>query len=197
MKRIAIYGAGGFGKEVRGMLDALPDKFYFAGYIDDFKDIDEKIADQNYDDVLMAIANPSVRQKLVEQWTLKRVDFFSCLSPDVQPHHSVKIGRGSIICPGVKMTVDIKIGEFVIINLNSTIGHDSTIGDFSSLMPSVNISGNVTIGRGTFVGSGATILQGITIGDNVIIGAGSLVNKNVADNSVVMGVPARKKNDRL
>ena len=79
----------------------------------------------------------------------------------------------------------------MFINLNATIGHDVQIGAFSSLMPSVNISGKVQIGREVYIGSGATLLQGIRIGDGAVIGAGAVVTKDVAAGEIVVGVPAR------
>lgn len=192
MTRVAVYGAGGFGREVRGMLDLQHDNFSFAGFIDDFKICEPQLKDDGFDDVILAIAKPAIRKKIFEAWSKREVPFASFVSPDVAMHHSVKIGNGSVICAGVKLTVDIEIGSFVIVNLNSTIGHDVSIGSFSSIMPSVNISGNVTVGEGVFIGTGATVLQGVTIGENSIIGAGSLVRENVPANSTMIGVPARK-----
>jgi sugar O-acyltransferase (sialic acid O-acetyltransferase NeuD family) len=191
VKRIAIYGAGGLGREIRGMIEMEPDKFSFAGFIDDYIEPPVKVKGDHFDDILIAIADSNIRLKLVDNWLNKWVPFNKLINSDIKLHSTVSIGKGSIICPGTKMTVDIRIGKFVIVNLNSTIGHDSVIGDFVSIMPSVNISGNVKIGMRSFIGSGATVLQGITIGDNAIIGAGSLVNKDVPPNCVVMGVPAR------
>lgn len=193
MKRIAIYGAGGFGKEVRGMLDGQRELYSFAGYFDDYKQLPEKISDDQFDDVLLAIADPRIRNKIITTWSKKSVSFSSLISPAVQAHPSVAIARGSIICSGVKFTVDIRLGEFCIVNLNATIGHDVVMGDFCSLMPSVNISGNVTLGNRVFVGTGATILQGITIGNDAIIGAGALVTHDVASGETVIGVPAKSK----
>lgn len=91
----------------------------------------------------------------------------------------------------MKITVNVNLGDFVIVNLNSTIGHDVRISNFCSLMPSVNISGNVHLGERVFIGTGATILQGVSIGDDVVIGAGALVLENVPSHSKVVGVPAR------
>lgn len=190
-KKLAIYGAGGFGKEVRGMLDFQPEQYTFAGYFDDYKEGVEKVQNENYDDVLFCMADPSIRSVKVNSWKNKIVPFTSFASPDVVLHKSVVIERGSIICAGAKLTVDISIGQFVIINLNSTIGHDVSIGDFTSLMPSVNLSGNVTIGKRVFIGSGATILQGLTIGDDVVIGAGAVVTKSIEAGQRVKGVPAQ------
>lgn len=192
MKRIAIYGAGGFGKEVRGMVDQQPLIYTFAGYFDDFKERYEKVSHDLYDDVLMSIADPAIREKIVQGWSGKSVPFSYLVSPDVTLHSSVTVGRGCIICPGVKCTVDISIGQFSIVNLNATIGHDVVLGDFCSIMPSVNLSGNVTLGQRVFIGTGATILQGITIGDDAIVGAGAVVTHHVGRGKTVMGVPARE-----
>jgi sugar O-acyltransferase (sialic acid O-acetyltransferase NeuD family) len=189
-KRIAIYGAGGFGKEVSGMLDLFAPGT-LAGFIDDFKTDMPLVNDHNYSDVLLTIADPAIRYKLIKDWNKKSVPFDSYISPDILLHRSVIIERGCIICPGAKLTVDINIGQFVIINLNSTIGHDVVIGDFTSIMPSVNISGNVKIGKRVFIGSGATILQGLTIGDDVVIGAGAVVTEDVTTGKRVKGVPAK------
>lgn len=191
MKRIAIYGAGGFGKEARGMLELDSRGLSFAGYIDDFKHFPESLADQDYDDVWMAIAKPQTRNALVTQWKRKVVPFEPFISQDVSLHPSVKMAEGILICAGARLTVDITIERFSIINLNATIGHDVVIGEFCSLMPSVNISGNVTLGKRVFVGSGATILQGLTIGDDVVIGAGAVVTRDVAAGQTMVGVPAR------
>lgn len=191
MKRIAIYGAGGFGKEVRGMIDFQRELYSFAGYFDDYKDVPEKVQDDQYDDVILSIADPQVRSKLVQGWSKKSVPFSSLISPDVHLHPGVAIGKGSILCPGVKFTVDIQLGEFVIVNLNATIGHDVVLGDFCSVMPSVNISGNVKVGNRVFIGTGATLLQGITIGEDVIIGAGAVVLHDIPPGQTVVGVPAR------
>jgi sugar O-acyltransferase (sialic acid O-acetyltransferase NeuD family) len=195
MKRIAIYGAGGFGREVRSMLDFQRDLYTFAGYLDDFKFVTDKA--NQFDDVLLSIADTSIRTVLVKKAiSLKSVPFESLISPDVRIHSSVTIDRGCIICPGVKFTTDIRLGQFVIVNLNTTIGHDVVIGDFCSLMPSVNISGNVTLGKRVFVGTGATILQGVTVSDDVVIGAGAVVLSDVPANKTVVGVPARVINHK-
>jgi acetyltransferase-like isoleucine patch superfamily enzyme len=79
----------------------------------------------------------------------------------------------------------------VHVNLNSTIGHDTTLMDYATVNPLVAISGNVTVGTGSMLGTHSAILQNLMVGSEATIGAGALVVKNVADGTVVKGVPAR------
>ena len=196
MIRFAIYGAGGFGREVKGMIDAVSSKkeIAFTGFIDDNKPELPNLASGSYDDILFAMADPKIRQKVVAKMEAKKLTNTNLIDPNVSIHPSVKLGKGSIICPGVKFTVDIQVGDFVIINLNATIGHDVVIGDFCSIMPSANISGNVRLGKGVLIGAGASVLQGLSIGANSIVGAGAIVTRSVPAGVTVMGVPARIKN---
>jgi sugar O-acyltransferase (sialic acid O-acetyltransferase NeuD family) len=189
ISRIAVYGAGGLGKEFRGMIDEMD--LSFAGYVDDLTRPNPRADLNDSDDVIIAIANSDHRERVVNKLKSHSFPFRSLVHPSVLIQPSVDLGRGCVICPGVRITVDIKIGEFAIINLNATIGHDVKIGDFVSIMPSVNISGNVTIGDKAFIGSGATILQGLTIGEGATVGAGAVVTKDVAPGITVIGVPAR------
>lgn len=87
----------------------------------------------------------------------------------------------------------IEIGSDVQITHGVTIlthGYDWSVlkGVYGEVLGS---SGKVTIGDNVFIGANATILKGVTVGNNVIIGAGSLVNKDIPDNCVAAGNPAR------
>lgn len=194
ISRIAIYGAGGLGREIRGMVeDRLtgPQPLEFSGYIDDGVKA-QPVADLNaIDDIVIAVALPRHREAIARRLVHSKYPFTPLIHPSVQPQSSVSIKHGCILCAGVRLTVDISIGSFVIINLNATIGHDVQLGDFVSIMPGVNISGKVTVEDGAFIGSGATILQGRSIGKGAIVGAGAVVTRDVAPGVTVVGVPAR------
>jgi sugar O-acyltransferase (sialic acid O-acetyltransferase NeuD family) len=191
ISKIAVYGAGGLGREIRGMIEHHPALYQFAGYIDDFLSPNPKADLDTVDDIVVAVARSEERKSIVQKLTSSRFPFASLIHPSVQPGKSVTMGRGCILCAGVHLTVDIKIGDFVIINLNATVGHDVHLANFVSIMPGVNISGNVKVGDGAFIGSGATILQGLTIGAGATVGAGAVVTKNIAPGITVVGVPAR------
>ena len=67
-----------------------------------------------------------------------------------------------------------------------------TLGDFVQISPGVSILGRSKIGDFTLIGAGAIILPDIEVGKNCVIGAGSVVTKNVPDNTLVFGNPAKK-----
>ena len=77
------------------------------------------------------------------------------------------------------------------LNLACTVGHDTVIGDYSSFMPTCNISGEVNIGEGVYCGTGAKIINQKNVGKLSTIGAGAVVIKDVPDYAVVAGVPAK------
>ncbi|HEY0740176.1 MAG TPA: acetyltransferase [Chryseosolibacter sp.] len=191
-RKIAIYGAGGFGREVSVMLERCNPVSTFVGFLDDDAEKLSRVrVAEDFDDVAIAIANTNSRKKIFHQWSLPAVPFHPIVAADVFLHPSIAVGIGAIVCSGTKLTLDITIGRFVIINLNATVGHDVRLGDFCSIMPGVNISGNVTIESDVFIGSGATILQGIHIGQGSIVGAGAVVTRDLPPYSVAVGVPAR------
>ena len=142
--------------------------------------------------VVVAIGNSVVRKLIVNR--LKQnpnLEFPSIFASGVKISEWAKYGEGCIFCLNSIVTVNIKIGDFFVSNWNCTVGHDCVIDDFVTLYPNVNVSGNVHIGEITELGTGTQIIQGRSVGKNCIIGAGAVVNKDIQDNSVAVGVPAK------
>ncbi len=207
MKNIIIYGAGGFGRETSLLLHQInlrSVQWNVLGYCDDGKTTGEKVdqfsvlggmdyLNETKEElhVAIAIADTETREKIKSQLTNPRLQFPSLIHPSVFVNTDCSVGEGSIICAGVFMTVNVHIEPFAIVNLKCTLGHDCVLESFSSLMPSVNVSGNVKIGKGVYVGAGAILLQGSSIGDNSVVGAGAVVNKSFDNGKRIMGVPAR------
>lgn len=208
MKEIAIYGAGGFGRETALLVSEINrarDQWNLLGFFDDGVKAGTMIDNlpilgglnelNNWNesiDVVIAIADPNTRMNLVGSIASKKVDFPSIVHPNAllgSPFN--RLGKGSIITAGVILTTGITIGDFVIVNLAGTIGHDVVLGSFTSLMPQCSISGNVKLGARCFVGSGVRILQGISLGDDSIVGAGAVVTKSFSEKSRLIGIPAK------
>lgn len=208
MKKIAIYGAGGFGREVACLINKINEQspeWELIGFFDDgivkgskneygviLGGIDEV---NNYPAelaIVLAIASPKIVEKIVANITSPKVSFPNIISPDVTflDKDNVSIGKGNIISFHCVISCNVRIGDFNIFNWAITIGHDVIIQNFNAFMPDVKISGEVTIGNKNFFGVNSTILQQINIGNETVIGASSLVLRKTKDGMTYLGNPA-------
>lgn len=208
MKDLYIIGAGGFGREVTWLVErinSVAPTWNLKGFIDDKDSLwgtmeggysvlggAEYLIQQGDVYAICAVGASSVRKKVVEKYTGSQVKFATLIDPSVLISNRVQVGEGTIICAGTIVTVDIQIGNHVIINLDCTIGHDDRIRDFVTLYPSVNVSGNVVLGECTELGTGMQIIQGKTVVANTIIGAGSVVVRDITESGTYVGCPAKK-----
>lgn len=215
LKEIAIFGAGGFGLEVAMLIEqinAVSHKWELIGFFDDGeprgKIINaypvlggvESLNQWNYDLLLvLALGIPKTKKYVLGKIHNEKISYPVVIHPSVITGNKkyLTIGEGSIICAGTIITTNVSIGRHVILNLACTVGHETEIGDFSSFMPTCNISGEVRIGERNFWGTGAKVINKKVIGHNVIVGAGSVIVEDIPDNVKVAGVPARviKKNN--
>lgn len=209
MKDIAIFGVGGFGREVLALIHHINNEeltYKVVGFFDDGHERGEivngypvlgKTAELNSWEkelaVAISIGNPVVKKKIVEKITNPLVSFPTLIHPDVDiglPEYVI-IGKGCIICAGNMITTNVVIGDFVILNLGCTVGHDTIIKDYSAFMPSCNISGEVMIGEGVYCGTGVKIINQTSIGDYTTIGAGAVITKPIPSYCTAVGVPAK------
>ena len=107
----------------------------------------------------------------------------------VSPTADIGLGVQVFWLAGVSPLV--RLGRHVLVSYGATVGHDTTIDEFSSVLPGARISGEVAVGAAVLIGSGAVVLQGITIGDEATVGAGAVVTRNVPAGATVTGIPAR------
>lgn len=112
-----------------------------------------------------------------------------CSKAVISPY--ARIGKGCIINPNVVTMPNSVIGDHVIIHSQTVIEHDNEIGDFCNIGPGVSFGGHVKISQKTYVYTGATVIPRIKIGKNAVVAAGAVVIKDVKDNEVVAGVPAK------
>ena len=203
-----IIGAKGFAKEVLEIFDQNAFKDDLSFFDDISNDLPELLFERfkilrKFEDIqdyfknvssefALGIGNPIDRNNMFNKLIKIGGVPYSTISPFAKiGHFGNYIGRGVNIMTGTIITNDIVIQDGVLINLNCTIGHDSHISSFAELSPGVHISGKCHIGSHSVIGTGAVLLPKIKIGKNVTIGAGSVVNKNIEDNSVAVGVPAK------
>ncbi len=202
MKDIVIVGASGFAREIKWMIDrinSITPCWNFLGYIDNYTENEMVIGNDDFLCrypkelcVAIAIADPKLRYKLAAMYRQnKLLDFPSLIDPDVIMSESISMGKGNLICAGSILTVDVEIGDFCIINLDCTIGHEAILENFVTMNPSVNISGNTHLFEGVNMGTGSQIIQGRNIGMHTVIGAGAVVAKDIPSQCTAVGVPAK------
>jgi len=212
MKDLFIFGAGGFAREVAWLVETINQKkikWNILGFLDENKNNHGKSLNgydvvggidflKNYSEnvgVVLAIGNPKSKKTVYDKIiNIKKIFFPNLIHPDVSIHNTNKLGEGNIICKGTILTININIGDHVIINLDSTVGHDAIINSFSTVLPSVNISGGVKIKEGVMLGTNSAIIQNKTIGNWTKIGAGAIVAKDIPANCTAVGIPAKPIN---
>lgn len=207
-KKLILIGGGGHCKVVISQLRKI-NSFDIIGTIDNYKLIGSKVLDIEVigrDEDLKTFYEKGVRYTLITigstKDNLKRQILFGMaksfgfkfpivISPEAIVDKSVNIGEGTVIMPGSIINVGSIIGKNCIINSGAIIEHDCKIGHHCHIAPGAHLSGGVEIGDLSFVGIGSTIIQGVKVGKNVTIGAGSVVIRDIPENAIVVGNPAK------
>lgn len=209
IKRIGIFGTAGMARETRDIADALGfspilvarDNSELAAF-DEAGDIMlesdvERFKDMPY---VIGIGDGAVRRNIARRHAGK-VSFMNLIHPSAtfgrRQRDQVECRQGVIVCAGARFTSNILVGDFTIFNLNSTISHDSIIGDFVTVSPQACVLGNVEVRSGAWIGASVTINQGTNeskrvIGSNSVIGSGAVVLHDCDSDSIYVGIPARK-----
>lgn len=209
MNDLIIVGASGFGREVAWLVERInrvTPTWNLLGFMDDNEEIQNtringyavlgKTSDvARFPDAyfVCAVGAAKIREKIIVRMKEYNPDvrFATVIDPSVEMSDLVTIGEGTIICAHTIITVNISIGDHVIINLDCTIGHDAILHDFVTLYPSVNVSGMTEIGRCSELGTGMQIIQGKTVGEYSIVGAGAVVVKDIPAKCTAVGSPAK------
>ncbi len=142
-------------------------------------------------EIVITPDSPKIREKLAVHYSSIGFNFATIISPESRISKTATIEKGSIIQAGVNVSAATRIGKFVKLNTNSNVMHDCEISDFVSIAPNAVCLGRVHVEKSAYVGSNSTILPELVIGSNAIVGAGAVVTRNVLDNTIVKGVPAK------
>lgn len=209
MKDILIIGAGALGKEVAQLIkdiNGISMQWNFIGFIDETPE--KKNTRVNNDLVLggfewfekhpakdiwavCAIGNPRDKYSLVQKAKAVNLKFANLIHPSAGKNKFIEMGEGNIVCYHVFLSVNIKVGDHVVINPGCGIGHDTIIHDYATLYWDITLSGNVVIHEGCEIGSKAVVIPGKTVGPWSVMGAGAVVIDNLPGSCTAVGVPAR------
>ena len=208
MKDIAIYGAGGFGREVACLINAINDEkkeWNLIGFFDDalpvgyeneYGSIIGGISELNkYShnlSIAIAIANSTTNDSIINKIKNVKIEFPNLIAPDILffNKNTVTLGNGNIIGFKSVISCNVRMGNFNHFNISVFIGHDVNIGNYNMFNPSTRISGEVTIGNCNFFGVSSIVLQQKQIGNYTVIGANSVIIKKTKDYTTYIGNPA-------
>ena len=208
MKNIVIVGSSGHAKVIIDIIEK-EHNYKLVGLLDRFRkkgeatlgykvlgieeELPKLIDEYNITGVIIGIGDNSVRSKVAMniRKLCPDLSFLSTVHPNATIATDVSIGEGTVIMAGACINSSCKIGEFCIINTKASLDHDSKMGDYSSLAPGVTTGGKCRIGKVSVIGLGAMLLHTISIGINSVVGAGAVVTKNIPDNTVAYGNPAK------
>ncbi len=178
-KEIVIIGSGGVGREILATLknEVFVD-FIVLGFIDDGQQkgklingfpvlggIDWLIQNKTKINIIIAIGNPSVRQKIIDKLQPHSYNYPTIIHPSTEIHDKdyCSIGVGCYIAGKCVITTDVTIGDFCFINTHCSLQHDTFIENNCTLMPGVRITGGAHIGHGTYISGNTLLSESITI----------------------------------
>jgi sugar O-acyltransferase (sialic acid O-acetyltransferase NeuD family) len=128
---------------------------------------------------------------IIGRTQIPRERFVTLIHPTASVSAHATLGAGTVVFQHVTITTNVRIGDHVIILPASIISHDSVVGDYTAVAGGVCVSGQVTIGESCYLGAGSVIRDGIRIGRQTLVGMGAVVIRDVPENTVVAGNPAR------
>lgn len=207
-KRLLIVGAGGLGREIHSWAEDIVDfgnDWYLGGFLDEDKnalqsfDVDlpilgspDKYQPTNRDVFTCAIGDPKSRLRVSRSLRDRGAQFVDLIHPSAVIGKRVRFGTGFVACPQVCVTCDVTLGDFVLLNVSASVGHDAVLGDGCTLSGHCDVTGNAQLGEGVTMGSHSCVLPGVKVGDYARIGGGSVVLRKVPAYTTVLGIPAKK-----
>ncbi len=205
--RIVMVGAGGHGKvcaevaELNGYEEIL--------FLDSHQQVDicdghrvVYAGDDGYEAYLdkdteffVSIGNANVRRRIQEKIELAGGKMALLIHPDAVISKNVRIGRGSVVMAGAVINAGTVAGKGVIVNTASSIDHDCEVCDYCHIAVGAHLCGTVAVGAGTWIGAGATVSNNVSIAGGCMVGAGAVVVRDIEEDGVYVGVPAKKRQE--
>jgi sugar O-acyltransferase (sialic acid O-acetyltransferase NeuD family) len=212
---LVIVGAGGFGREVHDVVEAVNDDlgsragFEVLGFLDDATSSDELVTERGLavlgpvrrleelpGDVqyVIGIGSGAVR-RCIDGWAsaVGRVAARLVHPAAVLGRHRVILDEGTVVCASAVVTTNVRLGRHVHVNIGATVGHDAVLEDYVTVNPNVSVSGGAVLGEAVSMGTGSSVLQYRRVGAGTTVGAGAVVARDLPADVVAVGMPARPR----
>lgn len=207
MKRVIVVCAGGHGAVVADILQrarASGAEVMPIGFVDDTPALQggeviglpvlgpvASLATHRHDGVVVALGDNRLRRALTDRLLAAGEQLVRAIHPDACVSDSATIGEGAMVSAGAIVLPRAVVGRGVIVNTRASVDHDSVVGDFAHIAPAAALGGTVRIGSETLVAIGAAVASGRIVGARTVVGAGAVVVRDIPDDVVAWGVPAR------
>lgn len=208
-RKIVIWGASGHALVVADIVRSSA-TYEVVGFLNDIeperhhtdfhgipilggREIFAGLRDSGVEYLIVGVGDCAARLKLAELAREKGFVLATAIHPRAVVATDVAIGPGTVVAAGAVVNPGSSIGANVIVNTSASVDHECLIEDGAHIGPGVNLGGNVTVGSGSWIGIGAKVRDGVNIGARSIVGAGAVVLRDVPEETVAFGVPAKVK----
>jgi sugar O-acyltransferase (sialic acid O-acetyltransferase NeuD family) len=209
-RQLLLVGAGGLGREtaeaVRAV-NAIQPTWRLIGFLDDGPEAQgnlvggvpvvgpiEAVHDHPDADVVICTGRPddyTSRRKIAQRMGLDDERYATIVHPSATLGGSCRVGVGSVLLAHVDLTADVTIGRHVAVMPQVVLTHDVSVEDWATLASGVRLGGACKVCEEAYVGSGACLREGLTVGQRAMVGMGSVVTRDVPDERLWFGAPAR------
>lgn len=199
--KLIIIGAGGYAKSVLDSLDY--DSYELVGFIDERlvrnEHLGYSVLAHNLNDIndkddycyFIAIGDNVKRKKWYDRLKENDLKIINVIDKTSMVSSRATIGEGCFIGKMAIINSCATIGNDTVINTKSLVEHGCTVENHANISTNTTINGDVVVGEGTVLYSGVTVIGQRSVGNWSIVGAGAVVTKNIPDNVVAVGIPAK------
>lgn len=203
--RLVIVGAGGHGREVLDVVEALNERgagIEVVGFLAQSCGEPEALARRRVaivgDETVLAtlqcgftlaIGDPSARHAVADRLGAAG-EAVTLVHPETRVDASAELGPGSMVPAGAIVESGAVLGPHTHLNVNASVGSGARLESFATLSPGSVIGEAVVLGEDVLVGAGAHVAPGVRVGDGAVVGAGAEITQDVAPGATVTGRPA-------
>lgn len=212
MRDLVIVGAGGHGRELLDVIEAVNARtptWRVLGFLDDGEPPLDRLARREVAllggtdllagldaDYVVGVGDGEVRGHIDDAASSSGHQAAVLVHPTASTGGDIGLEPGVVLCAGARVTTNVRLGRHTHLNIGAVVSHDSRVGDYVTLSPGALVNGNVVLEDRVLLGTAAVVTPGRRIGAGTWVGAGAVVVDDLPAGVVAIGVPARVRRER-